>query len=146
MLAALLAACTPTPEPLPTEAEALALFQEAFQRAQAEDFSGLCELGGGNCQRILEAAGRDVPREDPEVVVLRALQPSTNRSGGIVLGICGSLNTGEPYYTEMLVFRDRGRQGGLEGLHAIEPVYWSGVAIADDSEVGGEQTDPGSHC
>jgi hypothetical protein len=44
---------TPGPgEIILTRDEALALFQEAVERAQREDFEHLCDLGGGNCGQI----------------------------------------------------------------------------------------------
>ena len=55
------------------------------------------------------------------------------RTGGYVLELCGQDLDGDPYYSEVLVFRDVAGE-----LRAIEPLYWMGITIADDDSVGRE--------
>jgi hypothetical protein len=77
------------------------------------------------------------------VIGIRAIQPDTTgdvrSSGGLVLELCGE-SQGETYYTEMLVFRENGE------LRAIEPVYWSGFRVAQDSTVGTLRPDADRLC
>ena len=122
------------------------VLDRAIALATAEDVDALCAIGAGNCESILNDAGRDVPEVPPRIIGTR-IHPSTENSiGGVVLELCGTLDSGDAYYTEMLVFRDLIRGGGIDGLHAIEPIYWSGIGIADDRDVGGEPIDPDRQC
>lgn len=121
---------TPGPgEIIPTRDEALALFQEAVERAQREDFEHLCDLGGGNCERILANAG-ELPPDPPLVAGIREV-PSSRRAdgsvqvGGQLLTACGMDASGRRYVTEMIVFYSDGM------LRIIEPVYWSGMGIGE---------------
>jgi hypothetical protein len=140
------AGCGADPGSPPTEAEARAFLDRVVTLAQAGDFDALCAIGAGNCESILEEAGREVPNGLPRIVGTRTL-PSTETSiGGVVLELCGTLDSGDPYYSEMLVFRDLIRTGGIDGLHAIEPIYWSGMGIADDLVVGDDPIDPVADC
>lgn len=123
--------CLPaTLVPAPTVLEARAFLNQAIADAQAGRFDALCAVGGGNCERILDEARRPAPQAAPRVVGTRIHQPTSSEHGGVVLEICGQFDSGDAYYTEMVVFRDNGQ------LRAIEPVYWSGYGIADDGNVG----------
>jgi len=147
VVAFLLSACGLTqPSPPPTSAEAEAFLARVVDVARSEDFLALCELGGGSCQDFLnEEGGRDVPAEPPEIVGSRVIQPTgtgAGRVGGYVLEMCGTKDDGEPYYSEMLVFRDA--RGALKG---IEPTYWMGIRISDDNEAGIHiNDDPADGC
>ena len=145
---AVLTGCSSAPSfgPVATEAEARAFLDRAVELAMAGDFAGLCAIGGGNCEHFLEDAGRDVPAQPPTSVGIRHPDQTERSAGGVVLELCGTHDSGEPYYSEMLVFRDLVRTGGLGGLHAIEPIYWSGMLIADDLTVGGEGVDAAERC
>lgn len=129
----LLGACqTQASEREPTREEAVAFLAKVVDLAQRRDFTGLCELGGGNCERILEEAGREaVPVDAPNLVtdfVMMGTGPADARSAtGRVLVLCGVGRDGGQYRTEMLVFFSNVK------LIAIEPVYWSGVTIARDN-------------
>ena len=140
MVMTLAVGCTPAMVPPPTLAQAQALFAQAVKDAQAGRYDALCAVGGGNCKRILNEAG-NVPDAAPRIVGHRVQQPTSTRHGGIVLEICGKTNTGDPYYTEMVVFRDTD-----DRLIAIEPVYWSGYGIADGPIVGPTVGDPAARC
>lgn len=125
------AACGPAvPAGPPTVGQASAYLDEIVALARAGDFEALCDLAGdGNCERKLDDAGRDrVPVDPPTISGARLIPDTTSgdlRSlGGIVLVLCGSDAHGEPYESEMLVFRERDR------LRAINPVYWAGIGIA----------------
>jgi hypothetical protein len=116
----------------PTREEAVAFLARAVDLAQRRDFAGLCALGGGNCEHILEEAGREaVPVNAPTLVadfVLMGTGPENSRSSaGRVLVLCGVSRDGGEYRTEMLVFFSNAE------LIAIEPVYWSGITIARDN-------------
>ena len=129
---ALLAACSAALEPAspPLEAEARHFVAEAVRLAQAGDFVGLCAMGGGNCERILETAGRDnVPLDAPTIVGVHTV-PNQHHAdgswsaGGQLVELCGTDRHGDKYETQMIVFRDKG-----DRLIAIEPIYWSGIGI-----------------
>jgi hypothetical protein len=122
--------------PIPTRDEAAAFVQHLYPLAETGQFDALCAEGGGNCETVLEDAGRDaVPAERPQIVDSFEL-PSRDTGdgtmvGGLVLVLCGVDGRDRPFRTEVLVFRDGTR------LRAIEPVYWSGFKIGTDT-----QTDP----
>jgi hypothetical protein len=144
MATALLAACAaPVAEPLPSELETRAFLEEVVTLASAGQFEEMCALGASSCARILEDAAAPPPGDPPTVIGIRAIQPDTTgdvrSSGGLVLELCGE-SQGETYYTEMLVFRENGE------LRAIEPVYWSGFRVAQDSTVGTLRPDADRLC
>jgi hypothetical protein len=131
----------PTPHgPPPNGAEAEAFLDRIVGTAQGGDFAELCAMGGGNCERILERAGRDVPEAPPRIVGSRLLTATDRTLGGVVLELCGVHDSGETYYTEVLVERANGE------LLAIEPIYWSGFAIAGDNTVGDNPQNAGDQC
>ncbi len=112
----------------PSEAAALAFLDVIVAIVRRGELDRLCELGGGNCARHLDEAAWSAPRIGPRVVgsvdVPIALNADgTWTGGGRLLMLCGLDGLGAPYYSEMLVFEDRGR------LIAIEPVFWTGLRI-----------------
>ena len=134
----LLVACTtpsgpgPRPSPPPSEADALALLQHVITLTRAGDFDGLCEVGGGNCEQILESAGRQPPRRDPVVVGQRTQEAqlyddSYWSASQRILELCGLRDDGSTYYTEMGVSSDGSR------LVAFEPVFWSSLRMGNPS-------------
>jgi hypothetical protein len=140
------AACTAAPLPLsspPSEAAARAFLDTTVELASAGRFEELCAIGPSNCERFLDEAGRDAPSEPPTIVGTRIIQPQASGdagiAGGMVLELCGRQG-GEVYYSEMLIFREGGE------LKAIEPIYWSGMVVADDATVGGEFADDAARC
>jgi hypothetical protein len=143
MLLTLVAACTTHQPPPPSEAEARAFLDEIVEAAVSRDFEALCALGGGSCESFLaDPGGRDVPSDRPTVVGIRFVHPRANgprpRTGGYVLELCGRDLDGDPFYSEMLVFRDVAGE-----LRAIEPLYWMGITIADDDSVGRDPNSAG---
>ena len=131
-IAALVAACAlpgaAIPAPPPSEAETAAYLAEVVEIALAGDLDRLCDLGGGTCRRQLregaDAAPRTAPRVVGSTVVPSTMLPDGNwRVGGRLLQLCGVDGHGRRYYSEMLVFEDRGRLIGLE------PVFWTGMRI-----------------
>jgi hypothetical protein len=132
LLAAVLQACsTAQPAQVPTIAEGQAFLAQVVALAKRNDFEGLCALSDGpNCRVSLDQWGRNtVPSESPSVIGTRAIQPTRDADrttvGGLVLVMCGRDAAGQPYNSEMLVFRD-GSQ-----LRAINPIYWGNGTIAD---------------
>jgi hypothetical protein len=130
------AACTsagPAAGTIPSVEQAERHFDEIVRLARAGDFDAMCALGDGNCEGMLEMAGRDaVPPDPPKVIGTRTL-PTTSSNGqeslgGIVFVVCGIDGRGEPYDSEVLVFNDG------NGLRAINPVYWSRTRIASSPQ------------
>jgi hypothetical protein len=136
VLALVLCGCAATAPPTPPSADqAQAFLKQVVDTAKSGDFEALCELGGGSCQDYLDLeGGHQVPAAPPVIVGERVLQPSgtnSGRVGGRVLELCGLMDQGEVYYSEMLVFFDH--NGKLVG---IEPEYWMGIRISDDDSAG----------
>ena len=136
LLVLAVAACTSDRPPagtIPTIEEAQRHLDEIVRLARAGDFERMCALGDGNCERILEMAGRDaVPPDRPTVVGTRTV-PTTSSNGqqsfgGVVFVLCGIDGRREHYDAEMLVFHDG------NGLRAINPVYWSRTRIASSPQ------------
>ena len=116
---------------VPAESEARGFLARIVAAAQGGDFAELCSFGDPSCADALEGAGRDaVPPLPPTVAGTRVITPTANRYGGLVFQLCGIDGRGQRYATEMLVLRS------AEGLKAIQPVFWSGMRIAPDGEVG----------
>jgi hypothetical protein len=117
------------PSEIPSRDKAVAFVEHLYPLAEAGQFEALCANGGGNCQTVLDDAGRDaVPNERPKIVDSFAIPSSDTadgtRVGGLVLVLCGTDGLDRPFRTEMLIFRDGAT------LRAIEPVYWSGMAVS----------------
>lgn len=145
-VAVLFAACSapsaPPPSP-PTEAAALTYLDSVVALVASGDPFAICEVGSGTCEQILrKSALGAVPSSAPAVIGSRLIEPfrlpdGTWAAGGRVLELCGRDGFGSPYYSEMLVFEDRGR------LISTATPYWLGFGIAEDPFVGGPRTDPG---
>ena len=127
----------------PSEAQAREFLGAVVELAGDGRFEELCALGASNCERFLEQAGRDAPAEAPTVVGTRAIQPQVSGgariTGGRVLELVRPPGDGI-YYSEMLVFSEGGQ------LRAIEPIYWSGMGIADDATTGNSIVDDAARC
>ena len=145
LAAALLIACSAAaaqPPPVPSEEEALGYLQDVVALVEAGDLSRLCDLGSGTCPQILRNSDpATVPTSDPTVIGTRVLEPSlgpngTWNEGGRVLELCGRDGLDHPYYSEMLVFRDR------DHLISTVPVYWVGARIASSYTTGQEPVPP----
>jgi hypothetical protein len=128
---ALAAGCGPAvPSGPPTVEQASTYLDEIVALARAGDFQTLCTMtGDGNCARKLDDAGRERVPADPPTIVGARLVPETTSGdqislGGLVLELCGTDALGEPYESEMLVFREG------EHLRVINPAYWAGAGIA----------------
>lgn len=142
---AILVSCSPGAgsDRYPTTDEALAITTKAVQLAQQGRFDELCALGGGNCEVILDTAGRqEVPPLPPALKVGRTI-PTTNqgsgqRTGGQVIVACGTGKEGPAYRTEMLVYFDQ-----TNSLRVTEPVYWSGMGIAEGNATAPSPTTSG---
>ena len=118
----------PSPAAAPSEAAALAYLDGVVAIVRRGELDRLCELGAGNCARHLDEAASSAPRVGPRVVGSVEVPVALNAdgtwtAGGRLLMLCGFDGLGAPYYSEMLVFEDRGR------LIAIEPVFWTGLRI-----------------
>jgi hypothetical protein len=119
-----------TPFPPPSEAEARQLLGQVVDRVVGGRVDSVCELGSGTCPAELRNSDRaTVPRDGPTVLGSEALQPSLRSDGnwdlgGLILKLCGRDGEGQPYYSEMLVFRDPQR-----GLIATNALYWLGSRV-----------------
>ena len=121
----LMAACAGAPQP-PTLDEATATLNQLVTYAVSGDFEALCSIGDGNCRSRLEEVGtRSAPSAAPIVTGSDVIEPdrSTGSMGGRVLGLCGTDGLGNPYRSEILVFRDGGQ------MRVINPVFWDGTGI-----------------
>lgn len=149
MTIAILAGCaTYRPSPPPTLAETQAFVAQMVQLAQAGELEQLCEMGGGNCERILETAGTQNVPTDPPTVARIYVVPSVEHSdgswsqGGQMVEMCGVDRSGTQYQTQMIVFRDP-----QQGVIGIEPIYWSGLSISVGAEPPvAEPSDPDFEC
>lgn len=150
-IAILASSCTSYhPTPPPTVAETEAFVARMVSLAQAGQFEQLCEMGGGNCEHILESAGAQNVPLDPPAVARIYVVPSIEHAdgswsqGGQMVEMCGNDRNGAPYQTQMIVFRDP-----HEGVIGIEPIFWSGLSISvgvvTDVPVN-EPSDPPFEC
>jgi hypothetical protein len=130
------------PAPPPSEDEARQYVAQAVRLAQAGEFERLCAMGAGNCEEILDQAGRDnVPVDPPTIVRIYAVPNQRHADGswsvgGQMVELCGTDLRGAEYRTQMLVFRDHSGR-----LISIEPIYWSGIRVITG---GPSVTVPGS--
>jgi hypothetical protein len=140
------AAGAPPAGTIPSVNESRAFLDELVGLARAGDFDGLCRVSDdGNCERLLEHAGRDaVPPDPPTIVATRII--ATTRSGdqlspgGVVFVLCGENAFGDHYDSEMLVFHDGG------GLRGLNPVYWGPTRIGDSANPITAETFPAVTC
>jgi hypothetical protein len=118
-------------------------FARIVVAAQAKDFPALCRLNSsvGPCEfemnaycpdpavprplqiprDILEQECRiSVPNEPPEIVASRHYPAKGGNVGGRLLVVRGVDGRGNPYETEVLIFRDK------RSYKAIHALYWSG--------------------
>lgn len=120
-----------TPFPPPSEAEARQLLSQVVDRVVGGRVDSVCELASGTCPAELrETDPATFPRVGPTVLGSEAIQPSIRSDGnwdlgGLILKLCGRDGEDNPYYSEMLVFRDPQR-----GLIAINALYWLGSRVA----------------
>lgn len=140
LIALVLAGCggadwTPPPT-VPTHAEAVSLLRQIWAVVASRDLSRLCDYGTGPCAKaVREVDPASIPTLPPTVTgswVLPTQRASSNAwwIGGRVLELCGVDGLGQPYSSEMLVFRDGSR------LVAVLPVFWTGMRIARGDTVG----------
>ena len=144
-----LAACSSNAPPagtIPSLDEARGLLDQLVSRARAGDFDELCKVADdGNCERLLDDAGRDaVPPDPPTIVATRVMPTAGSRDqlspGGIVFVLCGTNAHGDHYDSEMLVLHDGG------GLRVLNPVYWGTTRIGDGSSPVTLETFPPVTC
>ena len=134
VLALLTAACVvpaATPLPPPTELEARDHLAKVVQMVLGNAIENVCELGSGTCPVELRNADlAAIPAGAPVVLGTETIQPSLRQDGawdlgGLLLKLCGRDGRDEPYYSEMLVFREAGNR-----LVAINALYWLGSRVA----------------
>jgi hypothetical protein len=66
-MAVMLLSCS-APSGIPPRDKAVAFIQHLYPLAEAGQFDALCANGGGNCETVLDDAGRDaVPAERPKI-------------------------------------------------------------------------------
>jgi hypothetical protein len=121
--------------PPPSEVETVEFLDHIVDLARAGDFDALCAVGGGNCRRALGDAGADAVPDAAPTILGTWLLGDTPAGGGYSVGgrileVCGVDGRGRTFRTQMLIFSESGQ------LKAIEPVYWSGIRIATDPNVG----------
>lgn len=145
VLALVLAGCggpSYAPAPPPSEEAALGHLRAVVDIVMSGDLTTLCQLGSGTCQQTLQGVDPGaVPRTEPTVIGTRAIAPSQSPDGtwlvgGRVLELCGRDGRDEPYYSEMLVFRDGDR------LISTATAFWIGFRIASGPHVGGPPPPP----
>jgi len=127
-LAATIVGCSsPVATPTaPLEPPTVPQVEEALERmvtfAAEGRFDDLCAMGTGNCDSILDGAGREkVPADLPQIV---SIDEWAGGTAAHLLVVCGELLSGRLYRTEMVVTW-RGSE-----LVVIEPVYWSDLSVA----------------
>jgi hypothetical protein len=137
----------PTPDPIPTEDQAIAFLNELVALAQAGDLDGMCRHArDSNCDDLVEGAGGAVSiPSDPPILAGTRLIPGTSSGnsgtvGGMLLVLCGTDGRQRPYRTEMLVSRFRGE------VYAINAVYWSGSKLAVSPDTGSPSGGAGIDC
>lgn len=139
--ALVLTACGGTNAPaavVPSEGDAMAYLQRVLAVVDSGDLTHLCDLGSGVCETTLrDSDPATVPTSHPTVVGTRVIEPWWGNGGawspgGRVLELCGRDGLDQPYYSEMLVFRDGDR------LISTVPTFWLGITIA--ASPGGSAT------
>jgi hypothetical protein len=123
----------PSPVPPPTLPEALDHLASVEAAVNSGDLSHLCEtFGSGTCSMELrDTDAAAVPRTDPAVIGTGIVPPEsyadgTWSDGGRILRLCGRDGLNNPYYSEVLVFKEGGR------MISIGSIYWIGTRIATD--------------
>lgn len=112
-----------------SEAEARAYFGRIVAAALANDLEALCALDGAefNCRQQLGIAGEGTrPAEPPTIVGSRYHEKQfSDGTPGRILVVEGTDGRGNPYRTEVLVFREG------DHLEATNAVYWGDFEIYD---------------
>lgn len=126
-----------------TEAEARAFLSRAVDVGRARDFDALCRLNGSveNCEFDLDQGARETVPETPPTSVAAHYAPKGNGNDtpGWVLTVRGRDGRGQPYDTEVMVFRDDDGD-----LTAVNVVWWSGarLIVGDDPIQSAEPASP----
>ena len=145
-----------------SDAAARRYFAQIVNAAMAKDFDALCRLNGsvGTCEFELNYICRNpdtsgplqqtkeelerncslsVPTEPPEIAASRHLPRQGDSTGGRILVVRGVDGWGDPYETEVLIFRDK------RSYKAIHAVFWTGDKF-DELKTPGEgiETTPSS--
>ena len=120
--------------------EATEVLQQAQAAAATGDMNTLCAIGDApaRCETdwTMRGGADAVPSEAPTIVTSRVLPtrqlPDGDwEIGGRVLVLKGTDGLGRPYCTDFLVFAPSGQR-----LAAFQPVYWSGMGIAQHGADG----------
>jgi len=109
-----------------TREEAEQALADVVAIARSGDFDALCSYQGVSsamCERELEFAGVPAPSKAPAVVSSRELRADPHP--GLVLRLCGTKDSGEPYVSDLAVWRVDGN------IEVQNPVYWSGTLIQE---------------
>lgn len=120
----------PTPDLPPTEAEARAHLDKVVAIVVTGELSTLCVLASGTCPMELRNSDPALwPNTGPVVVGSEVVRPQTldngnSASGGRLLQLCGVDGANQPYYSEMLVFRDSSNR-----MISINTLYWLGARV-----------------
>jgi hypothetical protein len=113
--------------------EARGFLARIVNAAQSGNLDAICQIadgGNGNCRQYLkDAPAGSAPHLPPVVYGFRTIPTTDRQTGGTVLGLCGVDGLGQPYRSEILIFR------WGQGLQAINAVYWrsGGIAQAGDT-------------
>jgi hypothetical protein len=111
---------------IPTEPESRAFLQQLIQAAQASDVERLCEVA--DCQPDDRVQPLDAPVAPPKVIGTSVLNGSSSGAqptiGGRILDLCGVDTDGNPYRSQILVFRADGR------LRTLSFRYWQSMGVA----------------
>lgn len=149
VVAFVMAACSSSAPPagtIPTIDDARGLLDQMVMLARDHKFDELCRVADdGNCERLLEDAGRGAVPPDPPTIVATRIMPTRQSGdqispGGVVFVLCGTTAGGEHYDSEMLVLHDGG------GLRALNPVYWGKTRIGDSANPVTAETFPPVTC
>lgn len=109
-----------------TREEAEQALADVVAIAMSGDFDALCSYQGVSsamCERELEFAGVPAPSTAPAVVSSPELRADPHP--GLVLRLCGTKDSGEPYVSDLAVWRVDGN------IEVQNPVYWSGILIQE---------------
>lgn len=111
-----------------TEREARAHLAKLADAARARDFDRLCALNGSvlNCRRTLAIPDvtESTPSAEPTVVGTWYVPEKGDQVAGRVLVVAGTTSCGQPYRTEVFVFREN-----RFGFKAINGVFWSNFSF-----------------
>lgn len=143
-----IAACQPigaASAPPPSEADARAYLDSVVALVQSGDLEAVCALGSGTCDAELRNADLARRPDEPPTLVGMEIVETVDHGGGAsdlggrLLQLCGVDGSGDPYYSEMLVFRDASGK-----LISINTLFWLGSRVARSPVVGAST--PPSPC